>query len=154
MKAPRIALSATAAVVAAVAALTFAAPALAAGAVPARPSAADSTTNSTATLDDDEDELNDLRVAIAQLISLPQAGSEVEEKGRAALHGTIEDMRAFLDTGYRLAQAQDDRVALAQLYSKPDTSPEVKAAVRTILRTSDPEEMRWFLEVGQYEIDQ
>ncbi|MET9561830.1 ALF repeat-containing protein [Streptomyces tauricus] len=150
MKAPRIAFSATAAVVAAVAALTFAAPALAAGAVPARPSAADST----ATLDDDEDELNDLRVAIAQLISLPQAGSEVEEKGRAALHGTIEDMRAFLDTGYRLAQAQDDRVALAQLYSKPDTSPEVKAAVRTILRTSDPEEMRWFLEVGQYEIDQ
>ncbi|MBB5124726.1 ALF repeat-containing protein [Streptomyces griseoloalbus] len=130
------------AVAAAITALTFAAPALAAGTVPA----------SASTVEDDEDDINDLRVAIVQLMSLPQAGSEVKDKGRAALNGTVEDMRAFLETGYRLAQAQDDRVALVQLYSKPDTSPELKAAIRAVLSTGDPEEMRWFLEVGQYEV--
>ncbi|MET7291254.1 ALF repeat-containing protein [Streptomyces griseoloalbus] len=144
MRAPRTAISAAAAVAAAVTALTFAAPALAAGTVPASASAA--------TVVDDEDDINDLRVAIVQLMSLPQAGSEVKDKGRAALNGTAEDMRAFLETGYRLAQAQDDRVALAQLYSKPGTRPELKAAIRAVLGTSDPEEMRWFLEVGQYEV--
>jgi hypothetical protein len=45
-------------------------------------------------------------------------------------------MRAFLETGYRLAQAQDDRVALAQLYSMPTTSPALKTAIRAALSTS------------------
>ncbi|MEU1850048.1 ALF repeat-containing protein [Streptomyces sp. NPDC019990] len=61
-------------------------------------------------------------------------------------------MRASLETGYRLAQAQDDRVALARLISRPGTTPAVKAAAIAVLRVSDPEEMRWFLEVGQYRV--
>ncbi|WP_051836001.1 hypothetical protein [Streptomyces sp. NRRL WC-3549] len=61
-------------------------------------------------------------------------------------------MRAFLGTGYRLAQAQHDRVAAARLLSDPALPPALRAAARTILTASDPEEVRWFLEVGQYEI--
>ena len=129
-----------AAAIAATTALTFAAPAVAAGPV--------SSSVSTVT----EDEYNDLRIAIARLMSLPQAGTEVIAEGRKALNGTVEEMRAFLDTGYRLAQAQDDRVALAQLMSRPETTPAVWAAVREVLGVSDPEEMRWFLEVGQYQV--
>ncbi|MEU9355785.1 ALF repeat-containing protein [Streptomyces griseoloalbus] len=74
------------------------------------------------------------------------------DKGREALNGTVEEMRAFLDTGYRLAQAQDDRVALAQLMSGPETTPAVWAAAYKVLKASDPEEMRWFLEIGQYQV--
>jgi hypothetical protein len=145
MKASRTTMTAAVTVAAAATVFTFATPALASGTAPAPAFA------STVVVDD-EDDVNDLRVAIVQLMSLPQAGSEVKDKGRAALNGTVEDMRAFLESGYRLAQAQDDRVALAQLYSMPTTSPALKTAIRSVLSTSDPEEMRWFLEVGQYEV--
>ncbi|MFI2507344.1 ALF repeat-containing protein [Streptomyces sp. NPDC018972] len=145
MKASRTTMTAAVTVAAAATVFTFATPALASGTAPAPAFA------STVVVDD-EDDVNDLRVAIVQLMSLPQAGSEVKDKGRAALNGTVEDMRAFLESGYRLAQAQDDRVALVQLYSMPTTSPALKTAIRSVLSTSDPEEMRWFLEVGQYEV--
>jgi len=144
MRKPRTAIAV--AVAATTTALTFAAPAVAAG----TGSSSVSTTFSVSTVTDDPDE--DLRVAIAQLISLPQAGTEVITRGRKALNGTVEEMRAFLETGYRLAQAEDDRVALAQLISRPETTPEVRTAAIALLRVSDPEEMRWFLEVGQYQV--
>ncbi|MEU0195039.1 ALF repeat-containing protein [Streptomyces afghaniensis] len=61
-------------------------------------------------------------------------------------------MRAYLATGYRLAQAQDDRVALAQLISKPTSPPALRTAARKVLSVGNPDEMRWFLEIGQYQV--
>ncbi|MBA8946495.1 ALF repeat-containing protein [Streptomyces calvus] len=150
MRTPRTALAV--AVIAATT-LALAAPALAAPALAAERATASASTASSASTAWATDDPSDLRVAIVQLMSLPYAGSEVKTKGREALNGTVDDMRAFLDTGYRLAQAQDDRVALVQLMSRPETTPEVREAAYRTLRTGDPEEMRWFLSVGQYEIN-
>lgn len=125
----------TVAAIAVAPALLFAAPALAVDGAPARASVV-------------ADDPNDLRVAIAQLMSRPEAGTEVREKGRKALNGTIEEMCAFLATGYRLAQAQDDRVAIAQLMSRKEAGTEVRAKGRALLNNGTPEELRAFLVAG------
>ncbi|MFD4526957.1 ALF repeat-containing protein, partial [Streptomyces sp. NPDC058470] len=62
------------------------------------------------------------------------------------------DRTYFLETGRRLAQAEDDRVAIATILARPGISDALRAAAGQALEGT-PEEMRYFLEVGQYEVD-
>ncbi|WSV72663.1 ALF repeat-containing protein [Streptomyces sp. NBC_01012] len=57
-----------------------------------------------------------------------------------------------METGYRLAQAEDDRVALFRILARPGISDALRAAVEEAIEGT-PEEMRYFLEYGQYEVD-
>ncbi|WP_443041078.1 ALF repeat-containing protein [Streptomyces sp. B21-102] len=59
-------------------------------------------------------------------------------------------MRAFLETGFRLARAEDDRVAVARILADPKISKTLRAAAQKAINGT-PEELRYFLEVGQYE---
>ncbi|MFC9288682.1 ALF repeat-containing protein [Streptomyces sp. NPDC057052] len=68
--------------------------------------------------------------------------------------GTVEEMRAWLETGYPLAQAEDDRIAIARLLADPDISDALRAAAGTALDDNTPEALRHFLEVGRYEVGQ
>ncbi|WP_435850184.1 ALF repeat-containing protein [Streptomyces massasporeus] len=61
-------------------------------------------------------------------------------------------MRAFLETGYRLAQAEDDRVAVARILADPTISAALRAAAEDVI-DGTPEELRYFLETGRYEVD-
>ncbi|MFE9439681.1 ALF repeat-containing protein [Streptomyces sp. NPDC006602] len=173
----------------------------------AEPSAPSPTTVATAaaTADLSVDEMSDddVRVAIARIIADPNTGKAVYAAAQAALDGTIEDqryfletgrwiaqfeddrvatfrilhtaqqskdkavireatkaleadtpqaLRAFLETGYRLAQAEDDRVAIARILADPSISDALRAAAEKAI-DGTPEELRYFLEVGQYEVD-
>ncbi|MFD0339324.1 ALF repeat-containing protein, partial [Streptomyces sp. NPDC127117] len=69
-----------------------------------------------------------------------------------ALDGTPEDLRYFLETGLRLAQAEDDRVAIFRILADPNISAALRAAAEDAV-DGTPEELRHFLEVGQYEAD-
>ncbi|MEU0039523.1 ALF repeat-containing protein, partial [Streptomyces sp. NPDC006333] len=89
-------------------ALLFTAPAFAAG--PQAPATTVSTTSDTPV---DEMSEAELRTAITDILADENSGVAVVREANEALSGTVEDMRAFLKTGYRLAQAEDDRVAVA-----------------------------------------
>ncbi|WP_393055697.1 ALF repeat-containing protein [Streptomyces sp. LN549] len=52
----------------------------------------------------------------------------------------------------RLARAEDDSVALFRTLGDPDISEALRTAVGEAIGGT-PEEMRYFLEYGQYEID-
>ncbi|MFB7696228.1 ALF repeat-containing protein, partial [Streptomyces sp. NPDC056099] len=65
---------------------------------------------------------------------------------------TAEDVRYFLETGLRLARAEDDRVAIARILADPNISDALRAAAEKAI-DGTPEELRHFLEVGQYEAD-
>ncbi|MEW1693367.1 ALF repeat-containing protein, partial [Streptomyces sp. NPDC091263] len=67
-------------------------------------------------------------------------------------HGTPEDLRTFLETGYRLAQAEDDSVAVARILADPHISSALRAAAEDVI-DGTPEELRYFLEYGRYEVD-
>ncbi|MEW2073183.1 ALF repeat-containing protein, partial [Streptomyces sp. NPDC013433] len=67
----------------------------------------------------DEMSEEELRVAILTILGKPYAGKRVTREANAALDGTVEDMRTFLETGYRLAQYEDDRVAVFTILGKP-----------------------------------
>jgi hypothetical protein len=96
----------------------------------------------------------DLRVAVVQKLALPYAGSRVKAEAAQLLDsGTPEEMRDWLESGYRLAQAQDDRVAIVQMLATPGISAAMRQAVYDQLDENSPEAMRYFLAVGQYEID-
>ncbi|MEW1693363.1 ALF repeat-containing protein, partial [Streptomyces sp. NPDC091263] len=55
---------------------------------------------------------DDLRIAILRILADEDSGTRVTREANEALDGTVEDMRTFLETGYRLAQAEDDSVAI------------------------------------------
>ncbi|MFF9207831.1 hypothetical protein ACF1CF_05305, partial [Streptomyces sp. NPDC014791] len=61
-------------------------------------------------------------------------------------------LRAFLETGYRLAQAEDDRVAIARILADPTISDALRAAAGRALDDGSPEALRYFLEHGRYEV--
>ncbi|MEU0672791.1 hypothetical protein ABZ330_07840 [Streptomyces sp. NPDC006172] len=63
-----------------------------------------------------------------------------------------EDMRAWLDTGYRLAQAEDDTVYIFRLLANPNSSKALRAAAEAALSNGSPEALRYFREVGQYKV--
>ncbi|MEU2096002.1 ALF repeat-containing protein [Streptomyces globisporus] len=102
----------------------------------------------------DDMDIDDLRVAVARILGDPDSGRRVIQEANALLDsGTAEEMRAWLKTGYRLAQAEDDRVAIARILADPGISDALRAAAGAALDDSTPEVLRYFLETGQYEID-
>lgn len=90
--------------------------------------------------------------ALAPALADEDSGKGVVREANKALDGTVEDLRNFLKTGYRLAQAEDDRVAVARILADPTISNALRAAAETAI-DGTPEELRYFLEVGQYEVD-
>ncbi|MGC2999264.1 hypothetical protein ACPF8X_13085, partial [Streptomyces sp. G35A] len=84
----------------------------------------------------------------------PDSGRRVIREANELLDsGTPEEMRAWLESGYRLAQAEDDRVAIFRILADPDSSDALRAAAGAALDDNTPEALRHFLEVGQYEVD-
>ncbi|MFH9858636.1 ALF repeat-containing protein [Streptomyces sp. NPDC017202] len=123
-------------------ALLFATPSMAASIAPA-------VTVGTAGSPYDEMGADDLRVAIARILADPDSGRRVIREANALLDsGTVEEMRAWLETGYPLAQAEDDRVALARILADPDSGRRVRAEVNQLLDNDDPRQTRAWLETG------
>jgi hypothetical protein len=99
----------------------------------------------------DED---DLRIAILRILGNPASGKRVTREADELLdNGTAEEMRAWLETGYRLAQAEDDRVAVFTMLADPGISDAMRQAIYAVLDDGTPEALRQFIEVGQYEVD-
>ncbi|WP_328424417.1 ALF repeat-containing protein [Streptomyces sp. NBC_00443] len=97
----------------------------------------------------------DDRVAVARILGTadPKTDKAVIREANEALDaGTPEALRAFLETGYRLARAEDDRVRVARILADPTISDALRAAAEDAI-DGTPEELRYFLEVGQYEVD-
>ncbi|TXS53007.1 hypothetical protein EAO75_01770 [Streptomyces sp. uw30] len=96
----------------------------------------------------------DDRVAIARILATadPKTDKAVIREANEALDAnTPEALRAFLETGYRLARAEDDRVRIARILADPTISDALRAAAEEAI-DGTPEELRYFLEVGQYEV--
>ncbi|MFH9819154.1 hypothetical protein, partial [Streptomyces sp. NPDC017230] len=97
----------------------------------------------------DEMDADDLRVAIARTLADPASGRRVIREANELLDGaTVEEMRAWLETGHRLAQAEDDQVAIVRLLSDPDSGRRVIKEINELLDTGTPEQMRAWLETG------
>ncbi|MFE7805064.1 ALF repeat-containing protein [Streptomyces sp. NPDC057430] len=127
-------------------ALLFATPSMAASITPA-------VTVATAGSPYDEMSADDLRVAVFRILADPDSGKRVIREANALLDsGIVEEMRAWLETGYPLAQAEDDRVAIFRLLADPDISDALRAAAGAALDDNTPEALRHFLEVGRYEV--
>ncbi|MFD7067725.1 ALF repeat-containing protein [Streptomyces sp. NPDC059913] len=130
-------------------ALLFTTPAFAAGST-AAPAA--TSTVAAATFDKPVDEMSEdeLRAAIAAILVDEKSGKGVVREANEALNGTVDDMRAFLKTGYRLAQAEDDRVAILTILNgaQKNGDKRVIAEINGLLDRDSPEEMRAWLETG------
>ncbi|MFE7707604.1 ALF repeat-containing protein [Streptomyces sp. NPDC057486] len=97
----------------------------------------------------------DDRVAVFRILYLANKNGDkavIREVNKALDDGSPEALRAFLETGYRLAQAEDDRVAVFRILADPTISDALRAAAEEAI-DGTPEELRYFLEVGQYEVD-
>ncbi|MFF8714366.1 ALF repeat-containing protein [Streptomyces sp. NPDC015184] len=95
----------------------------------------------------------DDRVALFRVLGDPDSGKRVVKEINALLDtGTAPEIRQWLETGYRLARAEDDQVALFRILARPDIGDAMRAAVVEVI-DGTPEEMRHFLEYGQYEVD-
>ncbi|MFF8983815.1 hypothetical protein ACF08E_10545 [Streptomyces globisporus] len=127
--------------------LLLATPSLAAAAAPAP-------TSVSAAVTADEPDMDELRVAIARILADPDSGKRVIREANALLDANDPvAMRAWLESGYQLAQAEDDRVAIARILADPTISPALRAAAGAALDDNTPEVLRHFLEVGRYEVD-
>ncbi|MFI2642901.1 ALF repeat-containing protein [Streptomyces sp. NPDC018610] len=135
----------TAAAIALAPALLLSTPAFAAGAT---------TPSVTATAAPDESSPydtmpeEDLRIAILRVLAAPDTGKGVRYAADKALDGTVEDMRAFLKTGYRLAQAEDDSVAIFRVLAQPESGKAVHREAEKALTDGSPEALRAFLTTG------
>jgi hypothetical protein len=97
----------------------------------------------------DEPDADDLRVAIVRILADPDSGRRVTREANALLDANDpEAMRAWLETGYRIAQAEDDRVAITRLLADPDSGRRVIAEVNALLDANDSDAMRAWLETG------
>ncbi|MFC8240849.1 ALF repeat-containing protein [Streptomyces chartreusis] len=97
----------------------------------------------------------DDRVAIARILGSadPKTDKAVIREANEALDANApEALRAFLETGYRLARAEDDRVRIARILADPTIGDARRAAAEEAI-DGTPEELRYFIEVGQYEVD-
>ncbi|MFF8173998.1 ALF repeat-containing protein [Streptomyces chartreusis] len=95
----------------------------------------------------------DDRVAIARILGTADPKTDkavIREANKALDTNTPQALRAFLETGYRLARAEDDRVRVARILADPTISDALRAAAEDAI-DGTPEELRYFLEVGQYE---
>ncbi|WP_030374360.1 ALF repeat-containing protein [Streptomyces rimosus] len=130
-------------------ALLLATPASATAAAAAPTSAP--VTQATAGNDKPVDEMSedDLRIAVLRILGGKNVGVGVTREANAALNGTPEELRAFLETGYRLARFEDDRVAVFTILGRKDTGPRVKEEINKLLNNNgSPEEFRAFHETG------
>ncbi|MET9968945.1 ALF repeat-containing protein [Streptomyces sp. NPDC006356] len=121
---------------------------LATPAFAAAPATTVATSLTTTGVDDMSDD--DVRVAIMRIIADPNTGKAVYAAAQAAMDGTIEDQRYFLETGRWIAQAEDDRVAIARILASADPKTD-KAVIREAneaLDTNTPDALRAFLETG------
>ncbi|MFC8257760.1 ALF repeat-containing protein [Streptomyces sp. NPDC057291] len=89
----------------------------------------------------------DLRVAILRILADEDSDTRVIREATDALNGTVEDMRYFLESGYRLAQAEDDRVVIFRILADEHISSTLRAAAEDAV-DGTPEKMRYFLEHG------
>ncbi|PNV33855.1 hypothetical protein C1708_17150 [Streptomyces sp. DH-12] len=98
----------------------------------------------------DEMSEDELRAAIHAILADEDSGRGVTEAATQALDGTADDMRAFLKTGYRLAQAEDDRVAIVRILftAQQNGDKRVIAEINGLLDRNVPEELREWLETG------
>ncbi|WP_203185051.1 ALF repeat-containing protein [Streptomyces pratensis] len=139
----------TVAVTALAPALLLAGPAFAAG--PVSSPAHVAVSPAAAVLETPVDEMSDddVRVALSRILADPDSGRRVVREVNALLDsGTPEEMRAWLETGYRLAQAEDDTVALSRILADPDSGRRVIKEINALLDDSTPEEKRAWLETG------
>ncbi|WNE94024.1 ALF repeat-containing protein [Streptomyces luomodiensis] len=98
----------------------------------------------------------DDRVAIAHILYVATQNNDkrvIEEANKLLDSNSPEEMRAWLETGYRLAQAEDDAVYIVRMLADPNISDALRAAVNAALDDGSPETLRYFREVGQYEVD-
>ncbi|MEY9993688.1 putative GNAT superfamily acetyltransferase [Streptomyces sp. V4I8] len=99
------------------------------------------------------DEMNedDLRIAILRILADEDSGVAVVREANKALDtGTVDAMRAFLETGYRLSQAEDDSVAIFRILANADEKSDV-AVIREAhkaLEIGTPEALRAYLQTG------
>ncbi|MGZ3119779.1 ALF repeat-containing protein [Streptomyces sp. H62] len=101
----------------------------------------------------DEPDADDPRVAIVRILADPDSGRRVTREASALLNANDPDaMRAWLESGYRLAQAEDDRVAIVRILVDSSISPALRAAANAALDDNTPEALRHFLEVGRYQV--
>ncbi|WP_329135098.1 ALF repeat-containing protein [Streptomyces sp. NBC_00670] len=130
-------------------ALLLSTPSFAAGATTAVPAAAASDTAPGAGSPYDDMDINDLRIAILRILANPDSGKRVTKEANALLDdGTMEEMRTWLETGYRLAQFEDDQVAIFTIIGKPSSGRAVYAAASEALEAGTPEAAREFLATG------
>ncbi|MFJ2203453.1 hypothetical protein [Streptomyces violaceusniger] len=97
----------------------------------------------------------DDRVAIARILYVATQNNDkrvIEEANKLFDNNSPEEMRAWLETGYRLAQAEDDAVYIARMLAAPNISDALRAAANAALDDGSPETLRYFREVGQYEV--
>ncbi|MFE1960014.1 ALF repeat-containing protein [Streptomyces sp. NPDC059479] len=97
----------------------------------------------------------DDRVAVFRILFLATENGDkavIREVNKTLNDGSPEALRTFLETGYRLAQAEDDRVAIFRILADPTISDALRAAAEEVI-DGTPEELRYFREVGQYEVD-
>ncbi|MGC0417564.1 ALF repeat-containing protein [Embleya sp. AB8] len=101
----------------------------------------------------------DAKVAILRIIADPSTGRGVNDAAQAALNGTAQDRRYFLETGRWAAQDEDDRVAVFRILAVAQTNNDraVVQAATDALKAGTPEAVRAFLTTGyrlaQYEDD-
>ncbi|AGP56615.1 ALF repeat-containing protein [Streptomyces rapamycinicus] len=98
----------------------------------------------------------DDRVAIARILHVATQNNDkrvIEEANKLLDNNSPEEMRAWLESGYRLAQAEDDAVYIARMLAAPDISDALRAAANAALDDGSPEALRYFREVGQYEVE-
>ncbi|MFI7351906.1 hypothetical protein ACIBSR_37340 [Streptomyces sp. NPDC049936] len=100
-----------------------------------------------------EPDAEDLRVAIVRILADPDSGRRVTREADALLDANDpEAMRAWLETGYRIAQAEDDRVAIARILADPSISPALRAAANAALDDNTPQALGHFLEAGRCQV--
>ncbi|MET7853819.1 ALF repeat-containing protein [Streptomyces avermitilis] len=108
------------------------------------------TVSATSDIPVDETSEAELRTAIADILADGNSGVAVAREANEALSGTVEDMRGFLKTGYRLAQAEDDRVAVAHILfvATANGDKRVIREANQVLDDGSPEALRAWLETG------
>ncbi|MFI7387180.1 ALF repeat-containing protein [Streptomyces sp. NPDC049813] len=118
----------------------------------ATPAAATADTSDTPVDDTPVDDMTEaeLRAAIAAILADEDSGRGVVREANKALGGSVDDMRTFLKTGYRLAQAEDDRVAVVRILNlaQQNNDARVVADINRLLDNNEPDEIRTWLETG------
>ena len=130
-------------------ALLLSTPSFAAGATTAVTAAAVSDTDPGAGSPYDDMDIDDLRIAVLRILANPDSGKRVTKEANALLDdGTAEEIRTWLESGYRLAQFEDDQVAIFTIIGKPESGKGVYREAAEALDAGTPEAARAFLETG------